>query len=170
MTDKTIADLANALQVADPTDATQVAAAEVRAGAMLHMALAFIQARVGKDEASRLVRDAFDDVTRSMDPSPSDQPAAPSPVTPTVPTLYPEPRRAPPPTVQGRAETMLDFLERWPSADADREARAAIWGAATYLHRHSGEEKTAEYLRFVMAQMSRVVWFEQLPVASLARH
>lgn len=176
MTDNAILDLATSLQVTDPTDAAQVAEAERRAGAMLHMAMAFIQNRRGQEEAGQLVRKAFDDVAIAVGAQPApevEQAVQPVPtVAPSsVPTLFPALRRANPLSVQGRAETMLDFLERWRTpAEAEREAQGAIWASAAYLHRHGGEEKTADYLRFIMAQMSRVAWFEQLPVASPSRH
>lgn len=180
MTHTAIVDLTTALQVADPSDAAQVADADTRAGAMLHIAIAFIQKRLGQDEAARLVRKAFDDVAEAVGPQPSAPDASPEPVAipaaakpmmnATMPTLQPGPRRPPSSSVQGRAETMLDVLKTWEPADAEREAHAAIWGSAVFLHHHLGEEKTASYLRTILGQMSLLAWFEQLPVASLTKH
>ena len=165
--DRTVMDLlAEGLTVGDPSNPQEVARALHCARMTLWTSFSLVRDQVGDDAAAEMVRGLLGD------PTPAAVSAAPAPAPAPAPAQAPSPatHQNSAAAVHARAEVIYDSLVRQAPVDGDLDARALIWAAASYLYNQQGEEQAVGFLKGIQAKVSLAAWFEQLPVASVARN
>ena len=166
MHDDEIQKMVDTLCVTNPGNAKMVAGSHERAKGMLQIAMTFFLNRLGRATAKK----AIIDFLRELDLSVAAESSSGDLNSALPPTAPQDISGLDLSSVDGRAKVMLDYLETRPAAQAVLEARASILASAAFLRLRCSEEDAIEHLRFVQARMSLAAWFEQLPVASVARN